>query len=337
MTTDPTALYRLRDSAYAPDLLIVAVAELDLFSWLDGHGPASAEHLCSALDLDPRAVDVMLTYLVALGLLERAGDEVRVTAASRDHLTAGSPYDLRPYYASLAERPGCAELLRVLRTGEPASWASAAADADWESRLADPAFAAGVTAAMDARGRFLGPALAEALADVPMRQVLDVGGGSGIYAGALADRFPALDVAVLERAPVDVATRALLNDRGHASRVDVLVGDMFGGALPDGFDLHLYSHVLHDWGAGRVRQLLSASYAALPAGGYLVDHDVHINADKSGPLPAAEYSVFLMHATPGKCWSVRELADMLGEAGFEAPSLRPTAGDRSVVIARKPG
>jgi hypothetical protein len=32
--------------------------------------------------------------------------------------------DLGRYFASLRERPGCAELLRVLRTGEPASWAA---------------------------------------------------------------------------------------------------------------------------------------------------------------------------------------------------------------------
>src|SRR5262245_3429175 len=30
---DPTVLYRVRDSAYAADLLIAAVAELDVFSW----------------------------------------------------------------------------------------------------------------------------------------------------------------------------------------------------------------------------------------------------------------------------------------------------------------
>jgi len=34
---------------------------------------------------------------------------------------------------------------------------------------------------MDARGRFLGPHLAEALADLPLSNVLDVGGRSGIY------------------------------------------------------------------------------------------------------------------------------------------------------------
>jgi hypothetical protein len=34
------------------------------------------------------------------------------------------------------------------------------------------------------------------------------------------------------------------------------------------------------------RALLRASYAALAPGGLLLDHDVHVNADKTGPLPA---------------------------------------------------
>ena len=60
----------------------------------------------------------------------------------------------------------------------------------------------------------------------------------------------------------------------------------------------LFSHVLHDWGEDEVRRLLAASYAALPPGGLLVDHDVYLNAGKTGPLAAAEYSVLLMHSTP---------------------------------------
>ena len=111
---------------------------------------------------------------------------------------------------------------------------------------------------------------------------------------------------------------------------------MFTGPLPGGFDLHLFSHVLHDWGEDIVRSLLTASYEVLPPGGFLVDHDVHINATKTGPLAAAEYSVFLMHSTPGKCWSTSELTLMLQEAGFAAVTCRPTAADRSALIAQKP-
>ena len=237
----------------------------------------------------------MLTYLTALGLLERAGEQVTPTALGLDHLAAGSPYDLRPDFASVRERPGCAELLAVLRSGRPAAWASADAGQDWAGRLGDPQFAGRITAAMDARGNFLGPALADALHDLPVRRVLDIGGSSGVYACALAARMPVTG-AVFERPPVDAAARTLLAQRGQAGRIKVISGDMFTGPLPAGFDLHLFSHVLHDWGEDSVRSLLTASSAALPPGGFLVDHDVHINATKTGPLAAAEYSVFLMHS-----------------------------------------
>jgi SAM-dependent methyltransferase len=273
---------------------------------------------------------------VARGLLERVGDTVQPTDLAREHLVDGSPYDLRPYYASLRERPGCAELRAVLDTGEPAAWASAAQGDDWVTRLDDPAFAATITAAMDARGRYLGPRLAAAIADLPARRVLDIGGSSGIYLSGLIDARPGLRGTVLERPPIDTVARTLLADRGHAARIDVVAADMFTDPLPTGFDVHLFSHVLHDWDEERVRHLLAASHAALAPGGWLVDHDVHLDAAEDGPLAAAEYSVFLMVATPGKCWSVRELTEMLTDCGFDQISARPTAGDRSVVVARKP-
>jgi SAM-dependent methyltransferase len=335
VTADPTLLYRLRDGIYAPDLLIAAVAELDLFTWVGEQGAVDATALADHFGLAAQPTDVMVTYLVALGLLARDGERLVPTDVARAQLTAGSAYDLRPYFASLRERPGCRELLSVLRSGRPAAWASASAGRDWSDRLDDPRFAERITAAMDARGAFLGPQLAIALQDLPARRVLDIGGGSGVYVAALASALPVTG-AVLERPPVDGAARALITRRGLTDQIEVVTGDMFADPLPEGYDLHLFSHVLHDWDEDAVRVLLEASFAALAPGGHLVDHDVHVNAAKTGPLPAAEYSVFLMHTTPGKCWSTGELNTLLREVGFIPIGDRPTAADRSALVARKP-
>jgi hypothetical protein len=189
---DPTVLYRVRDGAYAADLLIAAVAEFDLFSWLAAHGPVPSAALRGGLGFADRPTDVLLTYLAALGLVERdvdADDRIELTQLASTHLVAGSPFDLRPYYRSLAERPAVAQLAEVLRTDRQAAWASAKPsgghDPDWSGRLDDPTFAERITAAMDARGAFLAPALAAAVAGVPMTALLDVGGSSGVYAAAL--------------------------------------------------------------------------------------------------------------------------------------------------------
>ncbi|MGH3908964.1 MAG: methyltransferase, partial [Pseudonocardiaceae bacterium] len=312
---DPTRLYRVRDGAYAADLLIAAVAEFDFFSWLHRRGRVSSSRLCEELGVAARPADVMLTYCAALGLIDRQvplDDRIELTDLAREHLVAGSAFDVRAYFGSLAERPAAIELAHVLRTGSPAAWASARSstehhDGDWSGRLGDVEFAHRITAAMDARGAFLGPALAAALEDIPISALLDVGGSSGSYACSVLQRHPDARAAVFERAPVDAAARTLLAERGWADRVKVISGDMFTDALPHGFDAHLYSHVLHDWDADRVEQLLSSSFAALPPGGWLVDHDSHVDADKRGPLPVAEYSILLMHSTPGKCWSIGEI------------------------------
>ncbi len=327
-------LCRIRDGIYADDLVLAAVGWLDVFGWLVQHR-VDLDGLCRGLGLAPRPADVMCTLFRAMGLLEAGEEQLRPTALARDHLVAGSQSDLTPYYGSLRERPGCRELVEVLRTGEPMSWASARDGSDWVRQLDDVAFAHRITAAMDARGRLLAPAMAQAMADVPGRRLLDIAGGSGIYATACLDARPNLRATVVERVPVDAAARALLADRGYAHRVSVVAGDMFG-ELPHGHDLHLLSHALHDWDEDAVRRILGVSFAALRAGGWLVDHDAHINADKTGPLPIARYSVLLAHSTSGKCWSAPELEVFLREAGFTDVTERPAATDRSIVLARKP-
>ena len=345
---DPTELYRIRDGAYAADLLIAAVAKFDMFTWLADHAPVSAADLRLAMGWALRPADVLVTLCSALGLVWRdldADDRLEVTDLARQHLTAGSPLDLRAYYASLSERPAAREFATVLRTDGQAAWASATAGqtrgiktppGDWSARLGDVDFARRITAAMDARGAFLGPALAVALTDLPIQRLLDVGGSSGIYTAALLEHRPDASGAVFERPPVDAAARTLLAERGLAARIDVVIGDMFTDPLPSGFDVHLYSQVLHDWDLERVTHLLRSSFDALTPGGWLIDHDSHINSGKTGPRPVAEYSALLMHSTPGKCWSVRELSDTATDIGFIGIEHWPTAGDRGVFLARKP-
>jgi hypothetical protein len=54
------------------------------------------------------------------------------------------------------------------------------------------------------------------------------------------------------------------------------------------------------------------------------------------PAAVAEYSVLVMHSTPGTRWSTAELTDMAHEVGFVDIQHGPTAADRSLILARKP-
>jgi acetylserotonin N-methyltransferase len=292
------------------------------------------DEVCAAFGFAARPADVLLTLCAANGLLERAEGRWRLTTVAREHLCSGSPWNLTPYFQSLHERPIARDFVEVLRTGKPAGWSGDRSAGDWHRAMEGEAFARRFTAAMDCRGHYLAPAMAAALDLSGARRVLDIGGGSGIYACALCAAHPHVQAVVFDQAPVDRIARTLVAERGFAGRVEVSSGDMFTG-LPDNCDAHLFSNVLHDWDEPEVRRLLGRSRTALPAGGLLIIHDAFINAAKDGPLHVAEYSALLMHSTQGKCYSTAEYAALLSEAGFAPGPYHPTVAGRGIMTARR--
>jgi len=334
-STDPISIYRWRDGLYGVDMLIAAIVHLDFFSWL-ATTPSDFEGICRGLGIKARPTDVMLTLFCAMGYVEKSGGVFRVTTLAREHLVKDSPWFLGPYYASVKDRPVCKDMVEALRTDRVANWGSFKDEKSWVAAMEDEKFAEGFTAAMDCRGIYLGQALAKGIDLKGRKRLLDIGGGSGIYACSLAAHFPELRAAVFEKAPVDGVARRAIGKRGFTERVEVIAGDMFKDALPRGFDAHLISNVLHDWAEEDVRRILRASAAALESGGVLIVHDAYINAEKTGPLPVAAYSALLMHSTPGKCYSTLEMQGFLEELGFKNFSYQPTAADRGVATAIKP-
>jgi SAM-dependent methyltransferase len=331
---DPTVLYRYRDGIYAPELLGAALVGLDFFTWL-AKSPADAQSICGSLGLAERPVDVMLTLFSAMGLIARRRDTFRVTEIAREFLTRESPWFIGPYYAPFANRPVCRDLLEVLRTGKPSNWASRKDQRPWAEAMEDDAFSEQFTQMMDARGLYLGPNLARKVDFKRFRHVLDVAGASGIYACCLVAAHPHLRATVLERAPVDRVARKCITGRGCSERVQVTEGDMFTAPFPDGCDVHLFSNVLHDWDVPAVKSLLRKSYAALQDRGMILIHDAHLNRQKTGPLPVAAHSVFLMAVTEGRYYSISEIESFLKEAGFSGMKYRKNALDHSIITARK--
>ena len=333
-SVDPTPLYRSRDELYADDLLIAALNGFDFFTWLEAH-PSSIAEIARHFGFHERPVDVMTTLFVARALAVRDDGVLRLTPLAREHLVSSSPWFLGPYFPRVSDRPIARDLLEILRSGQPANFASRKDTDDWHKAMEKEAFAEEFLAAMDVRGRFTAHALAGGLALYGRRRLLDVAGGTGIFACTLAARFPDLRATVLEKPPVDrIATRTIAR-RGFASQVDVIASDMLNDPLPRGYDAHLFSNVLHDWDVPVVRRLLQASAAALPPGGEIIIHDAFLEAGKNGPAQIAAYSVLLLHVTQGRCYAVDEMADWLRADGFDSPTHVPGGALRSGLVARK--
>jgi ubiquinone/menaquinone biosynthesis C-methylase UbiE len=334
--TDPTSILRSRDGIYAVDVLTAAVAEARIFDFLREH-PSTLFEVCGHYGWALRPADVLITLCKAYGYLsESAEGFITATPQAVEHLCEGSPWNLSEYYSSLRDRPVVADYVRVLKTGKPAHWSGLdEADDDWHGAMLNEDFAKTFTAAMDCRGVFLGKKLADAVGGIlsTSRRVLDIGGGSGVYACALAANQPDLEAIVLEQEPVDAIARGKIEERGLSDRVRVEVGNMFADPWPESCDLHLFSNVMHDWDVPDILTLLKRSRETLAEGGHVLIHETFLNREKTGPVPVAEYSCILAHSTQGRCYAVGEMESYLEEAGFAFLSFQETGGDRGVIVA----
>jgi len=336
--TDPGSILAYRDRQVAADLLAAAILHLDFFSWLNCEGEASTAKMCAQFGFFERPVDVLLTLCRSNGyiLTDEAGNH-QVTQIARDHLVSDSPWFLGPYYSPLKDSPFVLDFLQILKTGKPANWRSQKDGADWHNSMLNEEFARNFTALMHCRGLAFGQTLAKELAgDLSHSKcLLDVGGGSGVYAQAFVREMPNLNANVLEQAPVDQIARESIFQAGLGSRIEVTTGNMFDAEWPGHCDVHLLSNLLHDWDFPEISKIIQKSASTIEKGGRLVIHQAFLNDEKSGPIEAAEYSTLLMHITRGRCYSRAELIPILQEAGFRIEKRGSTLANRGYLTATR--
>ena len=336
--SDPAIILRYRDRQYAADLIAAALLEFDLFTFLHQNPGIGFAELCDHFGWVHRPADVLLTLCRASGFICSDGaNGLTLTEVGREYLVDGSPSTLKPYYRPIADSPVVADYVQILKTGKPANWQAKSDGADWHESMRDPIFAQQFTDLMNCRGIAFGQHLAVSVAEEVSHRtrMLDVGGGSGIYSATMVARHPHLQATVLEQPPVDQIAQQQIAAHGLQDRVSVESADMFADPWPQGFDVVLLSNVLHDWDRPQAEQLVRYAAEALPIGGLLIIHGAIIDADKTGPLPVAEYSALLMNITQGKCYSSMEYQQMLQPHGLHLGPFRATIGDRGYLTAVK--
>ena len=334
--TNPAQILRYRDRQHAAELLAAAVVHLDLFTWLKANKGAGTDALRTHFEIAERPADVLLTLCRANGFIVTQEDHHSLTRLAEEYLVADSPWNLRPYYTPIQDTQVTQDFLTVLRTGKPANWQAREDGSDWHTSMLEEEFASGFTELMNCRGLAFGQHLAQALGPrmADKTHLLDVGGGSGIYAATMIAAHPHLRATVLEQPPVDAIAREQIAAHGLSEKIDIASADMFADDWPT-CDVLLFSNVLHDWDFPEVQVLCKKAAAALEPGGLLIIHEAFINDDKNGPLPVAEYSALLMHITQGKCYTPAEYGAVLATNALQPGSFEETIADRGFMTAMK--
>jgi precorrin-6B methylase 2 len=312
-------------NAWRESRIVLTALELDLFTAVGDS--ASAAEIARRLRTDPRGTETLLHALAALGMLEKRGTTFRNGPLAARYLCAGAPEDRRGAFRHVANLwRRWTSLTECVRTGQPAP-RGPRDEADTESFIA----------AMHANSTQRAPALIAALDLTGVRRALDVGGGSGGYAIALARAVPGLRVEVLDLADVVPLTARYAAAAGVADRVTTKVGDLNADELGAGYDLVLISAICHMNGPGENADLIHRAARALAPRGRVVVHDYVLEPDRTAPAAGALFAVNMLVNTPaGGNYTEAEYFAWLRDAGLGDLRHLPLAGSTGLLVGTRP-
>jgi hypothetical protein len=173
-------------------------------------------------------------------------------------------------------------------------------------------------------------AVAEAYDFTGIRELVDVGGGSGTLLAEVLERHPHIH-GVLFDLPRTIAqvTPAL---QRFKDRCEAIGGDFFD-AVPAGGDAYLLCHVVHDWDEERCLTILRNVRDATADDGRLLVVEMVMPAGDE-PHPAKMQDMMMLVMTGGMERTEEQYADLLGRAGFRLERVIPTRSPVSVLEAR---
>lgn len=307
-------------AGFAYSQVLLGFVESDL-SGLLAKGPCNAQDIAAHASLSEQAALRLVRAAAALDLAEEVspGHWMLGQQGAALHANPGAQAMIRHHRLLYADLADPLALLRDDRRGATALsdfWRYAARENPADG---DPEDFASYSDLMAASQRMVSEQALLAYNFGQHRAVLDVGGGHGVFAAALAQAHPPVRLGIVDLPRVLEGTRRRLEERGLARRVELHSADFFRDPLPEGYDCISLVRILHDHDDDRAMQLLQSARLALKPGGRLVIAEPMAGAPGAKAMGDAYFGMYLWAMRSGRPRRPDEIIAMLEAAGFRHP------------------
>jgi hypothetical protein len=298
-------------SGHVEARIVQAAVELEIFENIGTHALEVAS-LAKSLDLEPRATELMLNALTALGLLHKRENRFSLTDVSAKYLKRDAPGYLGGMIRFEASLWHCwMSLTEAIRSGRPVRPANMYQD--------DPKETAIFIDAMDSLVKARGDAeiMAGAFDWDNARELLDVGSGPATYSIALCRRFSNLRATIFDLPATIKLTENYVSEAGLSSRIRLISGDYRVDDILGRYDVIFLSNVIHGESFEVNQRLMVKLSSVLEPGGSVIVKDHILDSTRVNGRVGAVFSLFMLLTTPeGRCYAFDEVKAWMLSAGL---------------------
>ena len=298
-------------SGHVEARIVQAALELRIFETLESHA-LEAVSVANSLNLEPRATELMLNALTALGLLCKREARFSLTDVSARYLQRSAPGYLGDMIRFEASLWHCwTSLTEAIRSGRPVRAANMYQDNPKETAI----FIDAMDSLVKARGD------AEIMAEVfdwdNARELLDVGSGPATYPISLCQRFSNLRATIFDLPATLALTEGYVREAGLTSRIRLISGDYRVDEVPGNYDVIFLSNIIHSESFEVNQRLILNLSSVLEPGGSVMVKDHILDSTRINPPAGALFSLLMLLTTQaGRCYAFDEVEAWMSAAGL---------------------
>jgi O-methyltransferase domain len=308
---------------YRTTYLIVAALRLGLIERL-AVAPANEEALALILNAHAPSLRRFIRALGVLGLIERRHTgEIALTVMGRGLLKAESALHDRAILADEEYAPAWANLAHSVLTGKTAFEHVFGVNV-WRHREAHRELGECFNRIMSEDHALSAKSILHAFDFTGRTRIVDVGGGHGQVIAAILTRYPRAEGILYDQPHVVEGAAGVLKTSGVLDRCQVMGGSFFD-AVPDGGDVYILQHILHDWDDSQCVTILQNCRAAMKHSSTLliVEHVTPEDTDNPRPSSVVMLDLHMMAVLGGRERTQREYQSLLQATGLHLVRCTP--------------
>ena len=284
----------------------------------------SAKEVSAETNAHEVILQAVLNALVCMGLLQILNDKYKNSHLSRVYFVEGEPYYVGDFIQLLAnESSKRSKLFSIVSKGKEISADPSASYRTFIKAMHNM----GMLGEVDA--------LINCVDLSGCLNMIDAGGGSGIYSISLCQKYPDLKSIILDRHETLEVTEEYVSKHKERERIELRQCDITTDKLGDNIDAVLLSDVTYD--ETEAGKILRNVWKCLRARGLLIVRGYYFDPQSSSPLFGALFTINqLVFDSNREIVTLPSLKDIIEKTGYMITKASPLTERSFIIIATKP-